>query len=126
MGTSFNYTQVSYIQESCQHSLSMGHLLKRLLPISQWKKNVCNLRTQLNVYLYEYFKNHIARSMVSANALWNRILFSLVILLSVKIFGWFFIRNYTYEQKTIEIDERENIVLQKKITRIKAYFLLRL
>lgn len=64
----------------------MDHLLKRLLPIPQWNKNVCDLRTQLNVNLYEYFENPIARPNVSANALWNRFLFSLVTLLSVKIF----------------------------------------
>lgn len=47
----------------------MGHLLKRLLPIPQWNKNVCTLRTQLNVNLYECFENPIARTNVSANAL---------------------------------------------------------
>lgn len=68
-GTSFIYTHISYKQENCQHSISMGHLLKRLLPIPQWNKNVCDLRTQLNVNLYEYFENPIARPNVSANAL---------------------------------------------------------
>lgn len=38
-------------------------------------------------------------------------------------FGWFFIRNYTYEQKTIEIDERENIILQKKNHKNQSIFL---
>lgn len=73
MGTSFIYTHISYtcLQENCQHSISMDHLIKRLLPISQLNKNVCNLRTQLNVYLYmyEYFVNPIARPNVFANAL---------------------------------------------------------
>lgn len=104
MGTSFIYTHISYtcLQENCQHSISMDHLIKRLLPISQLNKNVCNLRTQLNVYLYmyEYFVNPIARPNVFANALWNRFLFSLVSnCLSSYLrntFGRFVIKKYTY------------------------------
>lgn len=38
-----------------------GSLIKAFTSIlSVEQKNVCNLRTQLNVYLYEYLKNPIA------------------------------------------------------------------